>query len=276
MNTSCKICSSETREIHQQTFGVYHVCDHCGFISKDKCDQISEQDQLTIYNSHQNSIDDPVYVEYFDRFLNESVFPYMGNEKKGLDFGSGPSPVLAQLLSDTYGYDMDIYDLFYSPQKSYLNKTYDLITVTEVVEHLENPLDYFALFREHLNENGVLAIMTHFHNNNDEDFLHWHYIRDRSHISFYNYRTFEVIAEKLHLKILTTDHKKFITFEKSVKLSEIKISAPAHRALVNENITSIEQLSQYTEKQLLQLHGFGPKAIRILKEKGIQLKQETE
>lgn len=61
-----------------------------------------------------------------------------------------------------------------------------------------------------------------------------------------------------------------------MKLIEIKISAPAHRALVNENITTIEQLSTYTEKQLLQLHGFGPKAIAILKEKGVQFRREVE
>jgi DNA-directed RNA polymerase alpha subunit len=61
-----------------------------------------------------------------------------------------------------------------------------------------------------------------------------------------------------------------------MKLIEIKISAPAHRALANENITTIEQLSTYTEKQLLQLHGFGPKAIAILKEKGVQFRREVE
>ena len=61
-----------------------------------------------------------------------------------------------------------------------------------------------------------------------------------------------------------------------MKLIEIKIGTPAHRALANENITSIEQLSTYSEKQLLQLHGFGPKAISILKEKGVQFKQESK
>lgn len=61
-----------------------------------------------------------------------------------------------------------------------------------------------------------------------------------------------------------------------MKLSDIKIGAPAHRALANENITTIEQLSAYTEKQLMQLHGFGPKAIAILKEKGVQFKQESK
>lgn len=61
-----------------------------------------------------------------------------------------------------------------------------------------------------------------------------------------------------------------------MKLSDIKISAPAHRALESANITSMEQLLSYTEKQLLQLHGFGPKAIAILKEKGVQFKQESK
>jgi hypothetical protein len=214
MKNMCKICSNMTREIHQKTFGIYHVCDLCGFISKDKEDHVSAQAQHTIYDSHHNSIEDPVYVAYFNHFLSEAVFPFVNEGRYGLDFGSGPSPVLAQMLTDTYGYMMDIYDLFYSPHKSYINKTYDLITVTEVVEHLENPLDYLSLFRDHLNENGILSIMTQFHHNNDEDFLDWHYIRDRSHISFCNERTFEIIAEKLNLNIIYSDHKKLVTFRK--------------------------------------------------------------
>ena len=132
MSTLCKVCSTVTRTFHHKTFGMYHVCDYCGFISKDKSDHVSALAQQTIYDSHNNSIEDPVYVEYFDHFLKEAVLPYTTNGNCGLDFGSGPSPVLAQILSDAYGYNMDIYDLFYSPEKSYISKTYDLITVTEI------------------------------------------------------------------------------------------------------------------------------------------------
>ena len=103
MSTFCKVCSTETRAIHHQTFGMYHVCDYCGFISKDISDHVSALAQQIIYDSHNNSIQDPVYVEYFNHFLNEAVFPYVGNGKRGLDFGSGPSPVLAQILSEAYG-----------------------------------------------------------------------------------------------------------------------------------------------------------------------------
>jgi hypothetical protein len=217
MSNLCKICGNTTRQIHHKTFGVYHLCQHCDFISKDKGDHISTHQALDIYDSHQNSIHDLVYVEYFTDFLDKAVFPFISSYRNGLDFGSGPSPVLAQMLRDTYGYNMDIYDLYYSPIKSYLDKTYDLISVTEVVEHLEDPMQYFSLFVEHCNEDGILAVMTHFHSKNEEEFLNWHYIRDRSHVSFFNVRTFEVIAKKMNLEIIYTDHKKYLTLKKMSK-----------------------------------------------------------
>lgn len=52
-----------------------------------------------------------------------------------------------------------------------------------------------------------------------------------------------------------------------------KISAPATRALASIGITKMEQLKTKTEKELLELHGFGPKAIRILKEAGVIFKK---
>ncbi|MBK9125298.1 MAG: DNA-binding protein [Chloroflexi bacterium] len=45
-----------------------------------------------------------------------------------------------------------------------------------------------------------------------------------------------------------------------------KTGAPAARALESVGITCLEQLTQHTEKDLLTLHGMGPKAMRILRE----------
>jgi DNA-directed RNA polymerase alpha subunit len=62
------------------------------------------------------------------------------------------------------------------------------------------------------------------------------------------------------------------------KLATIKISQPAHRALKNAEIETLEQLTQYKEGELLALHGFGPKALGILKnileEYGLSFKKE--
>jgi hypothetical protein len=44
------------------------------------------------------------------------------------------------------------------------------------------------------------------------------------------------------------------------------IGSPARRALALEGITNLAQLTERSEKELLMLHGVGPKAIRILRE----------
>jgi uncharacterized protein YdhG (YjbR/CyaY superfamily) len=55
------------------------------------------------------------------------------------------------------------------------------------------------------------------------------------------------------------------------------IGAPAERALMNANITTLKQLATYSESELLELHGMGPQAIGILKKllkaKGLGFKQ---
>lgn len=45
-----------------------------------------------------------------------------------------------------------------------------------------------------------------------------------------------------------------------------KTSKPAERALIHAGYTKLDQLAGVSEKELLKLHGMGPKAIRILNE----------
>jgi DNA-directed RNA polymerase alpha subunit len=44
------------------------------------------------------------------------------------------------------------------------------------------------------------------------------------------------------------------------------IGNPAKNALSNIGITTLQQLTKLTEKELLQIHGVGPKAVGIIKE----------
>ncbi len=57
------------------------------------------------------------------------------------------------------------------------------------------------------------------------------------------------------------------------------LSAPARRALQNNGIKTLQQLSRHTETEILQLHGIGKTAIPIfqkaLKEKGLSFKTHT-
>lgn len=50
------------------------------------------------------------------------------------------------------------------------------------------------------------------------------------------------------------------------KMELPKISKPALRALDSINVKTLEDVAKFTEAELLALHGFGPKGIRILKE----------
>lgn len=54
-----------------------------------------------------------------------------------------------------------------------------------------------------------------------------------------------------------------------------KIGSPATRALASIGVTRSSQLANYTEQDLLTLHGFGPKGIRMLREAGVRLKGDT-
>lgn len=214
MNEVCKICGNPTRELYYKIFDVhYYACNECDFISRDENSIISSEEELEIYNEHENSIEDPRYVAYFKRFIDDAVVNYCSSGKKGLDFGSGPSPVLAMVLERDYAYSMDIYDLYYAPDKSYMGQTYDLVTCTEVVEHLSNPLDYFYQFKDLLKEDGILCIMTSFHPKDDERFLQWHYVRDWTHLSFFTPKTMSIIGEKVGLDIIYSDHHRYTTFK---------------------------------------------------------------
>lgn len=212
MNQKCILCKSQTEKIHHPQIGDYYYCMYCEFITKDYQQLVSKEAELKLYSRHNNSVEDPVYVEFFYKFLNDAVFPYTTSGKKGFDFGSGPSPVLAQILERNHNYYMDIYDLFYSPEKVFVGQKYDLVTTTEVVEHLKNPLEYFKLFSKLLKPGGVLAVMTLFHQNDEAHFLNWHYIRDWSHISFYTPKTMEYIASEVGLKVIHTNDVRYTTF----------------------------------------------------------------
>jgi hypothetical protein len=45
-----------------------------------------------------------------------------------------------------------------------------------------------------------------------------------------------------------------------------KIGSPARRALITAGYTQLEQLSAASERELLKLHGMGPKAMGLLRQ----------
>ena len=208
----CKICSKATRTIHDPQYDHnYYICDNCGFIFLDDAKIISPDEEKKEYSFHQNSFENEGYVKMFREFIEKAIRPYKAQIKTALDFGSGPGPVLAELFRRE-GFQVDIYDKYFAPDEAYLKKKYDLITATEVLEHLADPMAALKVLKSLLNKNGIIAIMTLFHPEDDEAFKQWWYRRDATHIGFYTPKTMRRIAELLGFKVLLLDNKNLCVF----------------------------------------------------------------
>jgi DNA-directed RNA polymerase alpha subunit len=88
------------------------------------------------------------------------------------------------------------------------------------------------------------------------------------------------ICEKGHKFYKTSECKSCPACDKENKPNSgflSKLSAPARNALVFEGIDTLEKLSNYTEKEILKLHGIGPASLPImrtyLKEEGLSFKE---
>ena len=77
------------------------------------------------------------------------------------------------------------------------------------------------------------------------------------------------ICSKGHQYYKTSDCPTCPVCEKERKPKEgflSQLSAPARRSLENKGITSLEKLSKFSEKDILQLHGMGPSSIPKLRD----------
>ena len=189
----CIVCKNQEavdfKNIKQKR---YWKCSYCEAIFLDKEFYLSSNDEYKHYLTHNNDVNDPRYKQ----FLSNLMLPLIDRIKLnsiGLDYGCGPGPALSLMLREK-GYQMFNYDPFFHFKKRNLLKKYDFICCTETVEHFHNPFGEFTRFNELLNNNGTIGIMTNFHSEQDI-FENWYYIKDPTHVVFYNKKTFQIIAK---------------------------------------------------------------------------------
>ncbi|WP_240485113.1 class I SAM-dependent methyltransferase [Aestuariibacter salexigens] len=142
---------------------------------------------------HQNHINDAGYVRFLEKLLLP-VAKRLHAKAKGLDFGSGPQPVLAALFSQRQ-FEMSHYDPIYHDDKTLFEKTYDFVTASEVVEHFHKPSESWQRMANLLNADGLLGVMTK-RVISRERFANWHYKNDKTHVSFYSDETMFWLAQK--------------------------------------------------------------------------------
>ena len=190
----CIVCKSKSTETFKTRDNKeYWSCDNCSAKFLDQKHYISMTEEKERYLEHNNRVDDKNYRDFLSR-LSKPLKEKLSPNCKGLDFGCGHGPALADMLRSD-GFDVDLYDPFFFPNKGVFSKQYDFITSSETVEHFFDPFKEFDTLNNLLAPKGWLAIMTSFLTTGDA-FEDWYYRRDPTHVVFYTERTFEVIASQ--------------------------------------------------------------------------------
>lgn len=194
IHSKCRVCNApSTRHFLTLKGKKYQRCENCMATLLDPDHWLLPEEEFKLYRKHNNDSTDKGYQKFLSRLakpLLEKLIP----SQNGLDYGCGPGPVLAGILSDA-GHNMCIYDPFFYPDQSVLEQTYDFITCTETIEHFHRPAVEFTRFDQMLRPGGWLGIMTCFQTNDDR-FSSWHYRRDPTHVAFYQETTLRHIAAK--------------------------------------------------------------------------------
>lgn len=224
-NDCCPLCGGadcKTVKNQNRPGVIYRQCTTCDLIAMSPRFFLNSDSERERYLKHQNTSEDLGYLQHLQPILDLilSEYPEGGRAQlNGLDFGSGPEPVLKNLLEKNQ-IKMAGYDPFFSPEASVLERSYDFIVSTEVVEHFFNPADEFKTMNSLLKPGGSLFILTQLHANDIADdsksrfsFAKWWYPKDATHVSFYSEKTFRWIARQFGFQI-SCDQKSLVCLRK--------------------------------------------------------------
>ncbi|MBX3020030.1 MAG: class I SAM-dependent methyltransferase [Bdellovibrionales bacterium] len=191
----CPLCLATDAQELRADNKLYWHCNVCDLRFLDSKERLTPPEELERYHLHEPG--DEGYLKFVSPLIH-SVQTQVRNGARGLDFGAGRYPVLAQHL-ESLGYKIQIYDPYFWPQA--IEGPFDFVTTCEVVEHLYSPHEEFIRLSGYLKTNGLLSIMTDLIKP-ETDFANWYYRRDPTHVVFYSAQSFQWIEKHLGFKEL--------------------------------------------------------------------------
>ncbi|MDK2123543.1 class I SAM-dependent methyltransferase [Chitinimonas sp. DQS-5] len=184
----------------------YVQCSRCLFTFAPACYQWSpEQFAQKVYNEDYVKYD-PDYVEARPRFVAGKIMnsfdPEFGRTLRHLDYGGGNGLMSACLREQ--GWNSRSYDPFVNRdvEMDTLGE-FDLITVTEVFEHVPDPLQLVVDLATLIKDDGVVIFTTLLADNDVKvgQPLNWWYAAPRNgHISLYSALSLVVLGARVGLK----------------------------------------------------------------------------
>ena len=189
---------------------VFLHCPQCDLIFVPESYHLSPDQEVSRYKMHRNTLSNEGYVGMFLEKI-ALVHHYCTGVRSVLDYGCGPSPVLAELLKRE-GFSCVVYDPFFFP--AFPDHSYDLVISTEVFEHFRDIRVELQKICKLIKHGGYLAVMTSLHDN-VSDFENWWYASDPTHICFFGAQTFEWLAKEFGFEIIYRDNRNFIILHKT-------------------------------------------------------------
>jgi len=165
---------------------------------------LSPEHELARYATHNNNRSDEKYVAFLEQLLVPFV-QELPPESTVLDYGSGPSPVMAELLRER-GFAINIFDPHFASDEAVLENVYNGIICSETAEHFYAPRRNWQIMARCLNPGGIVGIMTLLHDD-EPDIAHWWYVQDPTHVVFYSAKTMGWIAEWQNWRILSINSR---------------------------------------------------------------------
>jgi hypothetical protein len=194
----CPICSGKNSSLYDQDkLRSYYKCAGCSLIFVARDQILSALDELKRYEAHENSDTDPQYAAYLKQIV-VSTLPYLKKNARGLDFGCGKTKLLAKIYGES-NMTVDSYDVFFHPEELIWQKNYDFIVLSEVIEHLAQPLEVMQKLKAILSPNGQIFIKTKLYPETKAAFTNWFYKRDATHVQFFSTEALETLGKHLQM-----------------------------------------------------------------------------
>ena len=206
---NCLLCQKDKTHQLAQTPQFYR-CPHCNSIFRSREFLLTTELEKARYLLHENDVSDKGY-QSFVAPLVKAVSDNFQHHTFGLDYGAGPAPVAAKLLTEQ-GYELRFWDPFFHANPKVLETNYDFIICCETIEHFYHPLEEFQRMYRLLKPNGKLFCMTDLLPEMST-FNDWYYKNDATHVLFYSEENLQWIKETVGFSKLSIQDR-IITFSK--------------------------------------------------------------
>lgn len=207
----CPLCQEPADHFYvdARTVQNYFKCT-CGLYFLNPSERLNPSQELERYELHRNDLTSTEYQNFVAPLARE-IEKRVPSGSEGLDFGCGPAPIMAHVLG-LAGFKMWAYDPYFKPDYSALNKRFDFVVASEVVEHFYSPAVEFRNLKAMIKPGGVLGLMTQLVTE-QTDFAEWYYRRDPTHVVFYSEDAFQWIKRRFGFQRVEILDQRTVIFE---------------------------------------------------------------